>query len=286
MVAMAATGPEDWLVFTQTGLFDGTPGAMKRVGWRIDETNEVVAMESFYNDFFSLGLYQQAASGKAPSVAVDISTMLQIPGLRMMLAQNSGRILERDGKPALCLDARPTANPELFENGQPMTFDPTAIVHFPNDAACRYRFPLMAEKFYEPIDPRKAAHTSANRPPYDGEASKVVGSTLYVQTIAVGDYPASSGFPALSSSIASAEALRQFFTKQRSLTPYTQIQIEDGLYDRNATLAGIRNRLSDIGQSMKEGDVLFLYFSARVRSAGTRDVLLRAVGRQRCRSEA
>jgi WD40 repeat protein len=261
IIAMAATGPEDWLVFTQTGLFDGTPAAMKQVGWRLGQTNDVVAMESFYNDYFSPGLYQQAASGNAPTVAMDIAGMLQIPGLRMMLAQNSARILPRDGKPALCFDALPTANPDIFEDGQPMPFDPTNVVRFAKDAGCPYRFPLMGDRLYELIDPRRSSNQPPYRPAYDGEASDVGDSTLYVQTIAVGEYPASSGFPPLPSSVASAEAIRQFFDRQRNLTPYGHVQIEDGLYDSRATLAGIRTRLAEIAQSMKERDVLFLYFS-------------------------
>jgi len=261
LLSMAATGPEDWLVFTQNGLFDGTPDAMKQVGWRLDETNEVVPMESFYNDFFSPGLYRQAVSGKTPAVAMDISSMLQIPGLRMMLAQNSARILPRDGRPALCFDAKPTANPEIFENGQPMPFDPTTVIPFPNDGACRYRFPLMGDRLYELIDPRKSSNQPAFRPPYDGEASTVSRSTLYVQTIAVGQYPAGSGFPPLPSSVANAETLRLFFDRHRTLAPYARVQIEEGLYDGSATLARIRARLTDIGRAMKEDDVLFLFLS-------------------------
>jgi hypothetical protein len=264
LIAMTATGPADWLVFTPDGLFDGTANAIRQVGWRVDGTNEVVPIEAFYNDFFNPGVFSEISAGNQPKVALDIASTLQIPGLRTMLSQNFARIATRDGKRVLCFDESPTADPMVFEDGaQATAFDRSQITRFGNDGTCQYRLPLADGRQYELIDSRKSAVAALEPQVNDGKASEVGDSTLYVQMIAIDNYPDASGFSRLSSSVAGAEALRRIFEddSKRQRMPYAHTRVEEGLYEAKATANGIRQRLVEIAQSMKEEDVLFLFFS-------------------------
>ncbi len=65
----------EWLVATADGLFDGTPGAWKRLIWRFDgNTFSHAPVEAFFNEFFHPGLLQELLQGKPPKLpARDLS---------------------------------------------------------------------------------------------------------------------------------------------------------------------------------------------------------------------
>jgi hypothetical protein len=107
VLSLIAPEGSEWLAVASNGPFDGTAKAMKDIGWRIGNTNEVVSMELFYNDFFVPGLFGEVLKGVSPAPTVDLTTMLQIPGLRTMLADGKAQFLARNGKETLCLAERP-----------------------------------------------------------------------------------------------------------------------------------------------------------------------------------
>jgi hypothetical protein len=61
--------PNDWLITTPEGFFDGTADAWKRSIWRFNNnTFDYGAVELYFNEFFRPGLLQEIVAGKIPTV--------------------------------------------------------------------------------------------------------------------------------------------------------------------------------------------------------------------------
>jgi uncharacterized caspase-like protein/WD40 repeat protein len=66
----------DWLVVTPNGLFDGSPGAWRRVNWRFNgNAFDVAPVESFFREFYHPGLLAEVIAGKNPTAPADISSV-------------------------------------------------------------------------------------------------------------------------------------------------------------------------------------------------------------------
>jgi WD40 repeat protein len=263
ILTAVSTGNADWLVVRGEGWFDGTADAMQSVGWRIGDTNEIAPLASFYSDYFYPGLYINALKNQVPTPNTDIATALQLPGLKTMLQQGLASIIDTGDRRVLCFSTPPTASPVIFEDAQPFAFDVTKLINVSSDKSCPYQYELSKGRQYELISQRPSSPPATNKA--DGhQKSSVAGATLHVQTIAVGDYSvADSGFAPLPLVVGQAERLKQYFeeAKQKNVTPFKEIHIWDGLYDRAATREAIRSRIADISEHAGEDDVLLLFIS-------------------------
>lgn len=255
---------DDWLITTPDGLFDGRADAMRMVNWRDGNTDEVVPLDAFYNDFYYPGLLAEILEGKRPKAAIDIATALQLPGLRIMLAQRMASIEKRDSKTFLCFRDKPTVVPNVLVDAQPLAFDVHDLTFEEEDPVCRYRKELSGSKQYEMINASSLPRYKTLKLSYDGSKSETLRSTLHVQTVGISSYDyGRSGFKPLLSSASGAREVEQFFTEQQNNTnkPYRDIRVWKGLYDQEATRDGISQRLAQMAKEVKEDDVIFLFFS-------------------------
>ncbi len=263
LAMMFSTGPEDWLTVTPDGLFDGNPGAMRQVSWKTGRGNEVIPIESFYNDFFTPGVFSQIMNGKRPKPSMDLAATLQLPGLRAMMDEELARIETRDGHPTLCLQELPTANPVVFSDSQPLAFSSDDLTVHKADSLCRFQLRLKTDKQYEVVGRTTLSKRASRKLEHGGSSSTVATSTLHVQTIAIGNYDlSSSGFKSLPTAVHGAKSLENFFRQQsHPAGPYQKIQVWEGVYDQDATREGIENRLKQIAEGVNQNDVLFLFIS-------------------------
>jgi WD40 repeat protein len=267
VLSLVAPTDSEWLAVATNGLFDGTAMAMKYIGWRIGNTNEVASMESFYDDFFTPGLFGQVLNGDVPAVSADIATTLQIPGLRTMLSEGKARFVERNGKETLCLPALPTAKAsfKMLVNAQPTAFDASQIIQVPNDLECPVQFQVDSSKHYEFFPVTQPTKATVPHLAYDHKKTDVVGNAvLHVQTIAIGNYDSRlSGFPGLPSLVLQAQQFAEVFSAadKARLLPYKTLKVWDGLFDSAATTSGILARLHEIAETAKPEDVVVLLFS-------------------------
>jgi WD40 repeat protein len=253
-----------WLVVTPEGLFDGTADAMQQVSWRIGNRNKVIPLDSFFNDFYHPGLLAEIMRGGRPTAVVDIATVLQLPGLRVMLSQGLARFERRASKSVLCFSDRPTAAPQIFADAQPLAFDPNDLTFHEDDLVCPWQKELPNNKQYEVISAIDTTKIEGFRTGYDGVRSDTTHSTLHVQIVGVGNYNfASTGFKALPSSVSGANEIEKFFAQQKAnqTKPYQDIKVWPSLYDQEATREKIRQRLDEMAKEVKEDDVVFLFFS-------------------------
>jgi WD40 repeat protein len=99
----------DWLAITPDGLFDGTASAMRSVSWRSHNTNDLVSLDAFFTDFYHPSLFEEIMSGGRPKAELDIATVLQVPGLRTMLAQKQAHVEIHNGQAVVCFEQKPGA---------------------------------------------------------------------------------------------------------------------------------------------------------------------------------
>jgi WD40 repeat protein len=253
-----------WLAVTPDGLFDGAADAMRQVSWRIGDTNQVVPLDFFFNDFFHPELLAEIFGGGMPKATVDIATVLQLPGLRAMLAQGEASIEERDGKPVLCFREMPTAAPQVLADAQPLAFNVEDLLFYKDDAACRYRKVLPGGVQLELISTLSSGRAELPKPEYDREQSETAQSTLHVQVIGVGNYDATtSGLKVLPASVSGAKEVEKLFTEQKGIAdkPYRDVRVWGGLYDSAATRDAIRRRLAEIAGEAGEEDVVLVFLS-------------------------
>jgi WD40 repeat protein len=88
VASLLAMDPEDWLVVTPDGLFDGSPAAWNRILWRFDQnTFDVAPVEAFFNEYYYPGLLTEILSGKRPPAPKKISQLdRRQPELKLKLA--------------------------------------------------------------------------------------------------------------------------------------------------------------------------------------------------------
>ena len=261
VLTMVATGPGDWLVVNDDGLFDGTPDAMKAVGWRLENSNDVASLEAFYNDYFYPGLMGQTLAGGRPKAQLDIAATLQLPGLRTMLAERLVTVRRDKMGEELCFPERPAQVPPVYRDAFPLAFDPAKILGNPTDPTCRFEYPLEGTAQYEVVNAVQVVKAPVAKSSYSGRLLDVSQSRLHVQTIAISDYTKTfNGLAALPYSVKEAEAIRKFFADQSKdgSSPFLGVKVWDGLYDDSATRAGILQRLHEIAQTAEPNDVVVL----------------------------
>jgi WD40 repeat protein len=255
-----------WLVVTPTGLFDGTADAMSLVGWRQQDFG-VVPIESFYNDFFHPDLLPEILDGERPQAQIDIATMIQIPGLRMMLVQNQAHLDVRDGRVVVCFANRPDVASRTAAGDPDLPAEVDGYRVVPGESTCKYQkdlnLPSVGTKQSELIQKLENSKPVVFNTPWDGRLSSTATSTLHVLSVGVQRYPNDSGFDELPYAVSSAKAVQDFFQGQGSseAKPYAQVHVWPGLYDAAATRDAIRQRLTEMGKAMSGDDVALIYLA-------------------------
>ena len=102
-----------WLITTPEGLFDGSADAMEWVAWRVEDSNELVPVGDFFNDYYEPGLLSEIMAGANPKPTVDVASVLQIPGLRAMVHDKNNpppvSLLKIGDGAYACFEQKPTA---------------------------------------------------------------------------------------------------------------------------------------------------------------------------------
>jgi WD40 repeat protein len=261
-----------WLAVSPNGLFDGTAEAISNVTWRAPGSNDVVGLDTFYGDYFHPGLAMEIFRGQAPQPCIDIAARLRLPGLRTLERLKWVHFEAAGAQSLLCLPDRPA--PALFSQfnvsrkGRSVPVSP-ADFKFLDRPNCNYAIALPGR--VQDYELNGTGRVAADRqcPVRGTAAQKIVApdatraGVLHVQTVAVSDYPAASGFDPLPAVKKYAADFESFF---RTKTPhatdsYLSVHVWDGLYDHDATAANIRKRLALIASSTQESDLLVLLLS-------------------------
>lgn len=260
------SGSDDWLVVAPDGLFDGSPEAMNDVAWRNPQTNGVSSLSAFYNDFYHPGLLAEIIASRHPKAQVDIATAVQVPALRIMMAEDMAHIEERDSRVLVCF----AQEPGVAVNVSPC--DRRDVVPPINgygvnreDPTCKFWKELSLDRtnsaaVMEQLNNWKQEVITT---PWDGQQSDTSRSTLHVLTVGISLYPEDSGFVQVPDAVPSAEEIERFFREQQvsPKKPYAAVRVWDGLYDKGAKRENLLQRFSEMAKEVGEDDVVLLYLA-------------------------
>jgi len=103
-------GGTDWIVASSSGLFHGTAGGIRGVGWRLPASEFVVGLARFFNDYYYPRLLADIWEGQPPRPKASISQVLGYPGLSLMLERNLASVRKAsDGESYFCVNRTPAA---------------------------------------------------------------------------------------------------------------------------------------------------------------------------------
>jgi WD40 repeat protein len=258
-------GGGQWLVVAPNGLFDGTADAMALVGWRRHDL-DVVSLDSFYNDFFAPDLLARILDGERPQAEVDIATLVQVPGLRTMLAQGQAKVEASKEGVTVCFTGRPDTAVGSYAGERDRPAETSQGYKVEVGAACKYRRELTISGTNRRAVQRLLSwKPTPFRTAWDGQSSTTASATLHVLTIGIRHYPpqSQSDFPELPFAAASARTVEDFFRGQESgaANLYAKVRVWPGLYDAEASREAVRRRLAEIAQAASVQDVVLLYLA-------------------------
>lgn len=251
---------DDWLVVAPDGLFDGTERAMRQVAWRTSQTG-TVPLESLFNDYYYPGLLKAVLEGRRPRAPFDIATLVRVPGLRRMLADDLAHVETRGDTALVCFHDMPSVAVQTIPGEREIETRRGDFRVVPSDASCKYQQELSvrgsAKAFVDAIS-RPAGMISL-----PVTQTPVSRSTLHVLTIGISEYRSEADFSRLPFAATSARALEEFFTHQASCPArsYRAIRVWPALTNSSATQRGILEALADIRKSMSPDDVLLIYLA-------------------------
>jgi Caspase domain len=260
LIRLIAAGPYDWIALSESGFFDGTAGALRWVGYRLKGADSPVnTIDTLFNELYSPGLLLNVFQGQGPELptGINISTYLEIPGLRLLLQQGDLRAtLNKNRKAVLCMEREslfqalryrgsavsPTDDPHCrFEAIPSDQENPTLLVKALND--------LASSKLTTPWD---AGQISAN------------ANTVHVLTAAVGKYADSKDFPEIPTAVSSVRKLQRVLL-EHSAGDNVHIWNQEGcgtaLEDQDATKANVLHCIDLIVQQAKPDDLVILTFA-------------------------
>ena len=263
-----------WLAVAPDGLFDGTSTALRNVSWRPPNSNQVVPLDAFYNDFFHPGLLGEITSGSRPKAQVDIATAVQVPGLRAMLAGKVAHMETHGAHAVVCFEQEPGVALNVGPADQRLVFPPVNGYGPGTTPTCKYEKALSIPDSIQAsvIDRLTNGKPDIVSTPWDGLLSGNENSVLHVLTIGVSQYPSVSGFDPLPYAAPSAKGIEEFFRAQPpdARKAYSSIHVWDGLYDQAVTRDALRQRFAQMAATVTEDDVVFLYIAGHgTVAAGT-----------------
>jgi WD40 repeat protein len=289
-VSLFTFGKQDWLAVTPDGFFDGSPGAWKRVIWRLDNnTFRYAPVEAFFTDFFHPGLLQDLLNGKLPKTSVDISRKdIRQPKVIAELADEN---LKADNIPArkatikvTVIDAPPderhpnkssgAQDVRLFRNGSLVKVWRGDVLKGQSSATLGATIPVIAGEnrlTAYAFNHDNVKSTDATLVVNGAESLKRQG-TAYILAVGINNYSNSQynlKYAVADALDFSAEVKRQ----QELLKRYAQVEVIS-LSDTQATKADITQKLTQLATRVQPEDAVIIYFAGHGTAQGNQFYLI------------
>jgi WD40 repeat protein len=283
LASLIAVDEGDWLVVTPDGLFDGSPAAWSLILWRFSEnTNDLLPVEAFFNEFFTPGLLADLLAGRRPRAARDIAQKdRRQPELKIEVARAvapAGTVGARQVtiKLAVTKAEAGAQDVRLFRNG--------SLVHVWHGDALKGQAsaPLEAQISLVAGANRLTAY-AFNRDniksadavlTIDGAESLRRKGTAHILAIGVNKYAPNPFFRNLKFAVADAdEFAAETQHQQAQLAKYEQVEVVK-LIDQAATKANILAALAKLAKTVQPEDVVIVYFAGHGLAEGGRFYLV------------
>jgi hypothetical protein len=265
---LVPVGLQDWLLFSETGAFDGTAGGLKWASYRSSPSSPPVPIDTVFDELYVPGLSQLILAGADPRLphGLSLSTILDLPGTQSLI-QNSATPSILDGKAVVCFDKT-----DVFEALR-RKFGQSSIVVAGDVAqpACANRIVLSDQ-----TDPQATVNAllgiKSNRivTPWDNlQVSS--GGTVHLLTIAVGKYTAQKGLQPVPTAVPAMERLKTQLKSHYAgehLVDWDE-QCGGDLYNDAATKIAILSCLDKMTPTVHPEDMVILIFAGHGGTATT-----------------
>lgn len=257
LLRLAAIGFYDWVAFTDSGRFDGSPAALKAVAYQSASGTPAITANQLFNELYTPGLLVYAWSGVNLDLTPGISmtTYLELPGIRSIL--QTWKPYDENGHAAIC-----TSRSEFFAQ------IPSSLgrVHLTalTDPACQFGMTLTDQsnpaKLLNGLNQLKSWHFPT---PWDGQKAATRAKTLHILRVAISHY-SDNGMPSLPSSVPSTARLRDLLAAHPDASTvklWGKDNCGADLEDAAATRKNILSCFDAMINSVEPGDEVVLLFS-------------------------
>jgi WD40 repeat protein len=280
----------DWLAVTPEGLFDGSPTAWNQILWRFSaNTFDVSPVEAFFNEFFYPGLLAEAAAGKRPIPAQELSQKdRRQPHVRISLASGRSPVGSRTATVRLSITDAPAGAQDLrlFRNGSLVKVWHDDLLNRQGSNTLEVAVPLVVG------DNRLSAYAFNRDNIKSSDATLVVQrngaaehrGTAYILTIGIDRY-ANSDYNLRYAVADAADFGEEVRRQQEQLGRYDRVELLP-LFNENATKAGILSAFDRLAAIAQPEDTVFLYYAGHGTARGSRFYIVpHDLGHQGSRTE-
>jgi hypothetical protein len=178
---------QDWLVFSDTGFFDGTPNAFKWAAYRTSPASPLIPASTLFNELYTPGLLPLLVDGQAPHLpdGLALSTLLELPGVKTLLQSGGAMPILLDGnKAVVCFSRR-----DVFQAlNQQFAQSPLLVSADSAHPNCQDRIELSDQSHPQlTVDALTSIKNNRFVTPWDGQYLSAKG-TVHLLTVAVGEY--------------------------------------------------------------------------------------------------
>ena len=262
LVQLIATGPDDWLAFSEEGLFDGSAGGLEWAGFRLSDNAPLMTANLFFNELYTPGLLARLLSGPPPRLpaGIGLATYLELPGLKLML-QNGDLIPDlRSGKAGVCV-----TRDALFT-----TLKARGLKTDSGDTACPRRIVLTDQSSPAAlVEGMKALVAKRPTTPWDGMKLNDTGGVVHVLSVAVSRY-APSALPDVPTAVPASRTLAGAIAA-RAAGAKVQNWNQDkcgALENQTATKSAVLGCLQKMAQEVRPEDMVVLSFAGHGGTTG------------------
>jgi hypothetical protein len=257
LLRLAAIGFYDWLAFSDSGRFDGTPAALKALAYQSARDTPAITANQLFNELYTPGLLVYAWNGANLDLTPGISmtTYLELPGTRSIL--QTWKPYNDNGHAAIC-----TSRSEFFTQipSSPGRVHPTALT----DPACQFGMTLTDQSNPAALLNGLNLLKSGRFPtPWDGQRAATRAKTLHIFRVAISHYTG-NGMPSLPSSVPSTARLRDLLAahpNSSTVKLWGKDNCGADLEDAAATRKNVLACFDAMINSVEPGDEVVLIFS-------------------------
>lgn len=267
LIDLIAIDERDWMVATEDGLFDGSPGAWNQIIWRFsDNTFDYQPVEAYFSDFYYPGLLSEIFTPARPRAPAQLSQKdRRQPQVRLALsnpiapqpltARNVELKVDVSQAPAGAKDVR------LFRNGSLVKVWRGDVLKGQTNTTLDATIPIIAGEnrltaYAFNRDNIKSEDATLTITAADSLKRKGVA---YVLAVGVNKY-ANPRYN-LKYAVADAQDFGEEIRRQQTrLNNFERVEITS-LNDRNATKGNILKSLSLLAAQVQPEDALIIFFA-------------------------
>jgi WD40 repeat protein/uncharacterized caspase-like protein len=267
---LSVNGGKDWAVVTPQGLFDGSKDGREQVFYRMGNSNQIVPLDRFFQDFYYPGLLADIWRGERPMPGKSLQ-ISPAPLVKILVKQESAR----EQKNQIAIDVALTdqgggvKGPWLQHNGVTLSSGRSLKKEAKTQ---QYRFAVSLLPGDNRMEVRAAtadgsveSEPAATTVKFDG---KLPEPDLYVIAIGINRFAKGAGIADLEFCVPDAKAIADLF-RSRPDKRYAGVHVTP-LYDDQASRANILKAVTDLSAKAKPQDTLVLYVASHGFTIGQR----------------